>query len=194
MEDVLKPEFQQGFDFFWFFGDFDCEFVVGSGFEECVFDVYVNLCGCKLLVPFGAAYTTTYKSRRKTKRGLLSKELMIISKTSLIFALLLFFSLLLLCDLTGLGGLGELLVLAGDAGVLIVTMTAFFSLLPFHPLDGKVLFDCSKLAWVGTIVLPGLFFGCYIYQLLTPVVFLAGGVVSACIFVITLFLGRTRLH
>ena len=31
MEDVLKPEFQQGFDFFGFFGDFDREFVVGSG-------------------------------------------------------------------------------------------------------------------------------------------------------------------
>ena len=34
MEDVLKPKFRQGFDFFGFFGDFDCEFVVGSGFKE----------------------------------------------------------------------------------------------------------------------------------------------------------------
>jgi hypothetical protein len=141
------------------------------------------------VVPFGAPYTTKYKSRRRTKRA---RMLMILSKTSLISTLLLFFSLPLLRDLRTLGGAGELLVLAGDAGVLIVTMTVFFSLIPFHPLDGKVLWDCSKLVWLATIVPTGAFFGCYIYQLLTPVMFLMGGVFSACIFAITLFLARSR--
>lgn len=143
------------------------------------------------LVPFGAAYTTKYKSGRKTKR---SRMLMILSKTSLISTLLLFFSLPLLRDLTTLGSAGELLVLAGDAGVLIVTMTVFFSLIPFRPLDGKVLWDCSKLVWLVAIVATGAFFGCYIYQVLTPVMFLIGGVVSACIFAITLSLARPRVR
>jgi hypothetical protein len=98
------------------------------------------------------------------------------------------------CDLTTLGGAGEFLVLAGDAGVLIITMTVFFSLIPFNPQDGKVLRDCSKLAWLITIIQAGVFFGCYIYQLLTPVTFLIGGVFSVCIFAITLFLARSRAH
>jgi len=141
------------------------------------------------LVPFGAPYTTKYKSRRRTKRA---KILMILSRTSLISTLLVFFSLPLLRDLRTLGGVGELLVLAGDAGVLIVTTTVFFSLIPFYPMDGKELWKCSKLVWLVAIFPAGAFFGCYIYQLLTPVMFLVGGVFSACIFVITLFLARSR--
>jgi hypothetical protein len=50
LKDVLEPEFQQGFDFFGFFGDFYGKFVVGPSFKECVFDVYASLCGHKLLV------------------------------------------------------------------------------------------------------------------------------------------------
>jgi len=45
LADVFESDFQQCFDFFGLFGYFYGEFVVGSCFKECVFDVYVDLGG-----------------------------------------------------------------------------------------------------------------------------------------------------
>ena len=138
-------------------------------------------------VPFGAPYTTKYITASKSKY---ERMLMILTRTTLVFALLLIFSLPLLSDLTALGGTGEFLFLAGDAGVLIVTMTVFFSLLPAWPLDGKILWDCSKRVWLIAIMPTGTFFVCYIFELLTPMLFLIAGIVSLCIFLITWYLAR----
>ena len=69
----------------------------------------------------------------------------------------------------------------GDTGLMMATMTAFYSALPFKPLAGQPIFKYHKGLW-GAIFLAGLFlFLSVIFDLLPHIAYLFFGFTAMCI-------------
>lgn len=122
--------------------------------------------GFFFMFPFASPGITRYKGGEKTKK---SQCLIVLSKNLLLLTLVIPFGLLTLWSNS----------ILGDAGVFAALTTVCYSLVPLPPLGGKVVFnyshELSLLLFISLIVL--LF--AFSLQLLSFVVYLAVGVVSA---------------
>jgi len=76
----------------------------------------------------------------------------------------------------------------GDAGLLMTLMTVFYYFIPLKPIVGKVVFDYQKVVSLLALVATGILFFSFALNLLPHIVYLAAGVISVVLGVISLYL------
>ena len=125
--------------------------------------------GFSFLLPFGSPGRTDYEGDLdKKKAGLVA-------------------TLKILCDLLFMLPFYVFLVLgfevAGDAGLLIATMSAYYSSFPFKPLEGEAIYKYSKPLWVVIFAGTSLFFISTALDLVPSVAYLLSGFIVAILLV-----------
>jgi len=126
-------------------------------------------------LPTGSPIITRYQSGQISNR---KKGLIVLSK--------LFILLTLTFPFAGLYMLG--FTILGDAGLLMTLMTVFYYFIPLKPIVGKVVFDYQKVVSLLALVATGILFFSFALNLLPHIVYLAAGVISVVLGVISLYL------
>jgi hypothetical protein len=128
--------------------------------------------GLVFLFPFSSPGITRYQSDEISKK---TKGLLVMFKTFTVLTLLIPFSILFMLGYQAIG----------DSGLLLTLMSTCYSLVPLKFLAGKALFDYRKEFSLTMLFSVGfLFFGCTI-SLLPQALYLAAGIASATIAVLT---------
>jgi hypothetical protein len=129
--------------------------------------------GFVFLFPFSSPLITRYQSGEISDE---TKARIVLSKMLMLLTLAIPFSIFHMLGFSFIG----------DAGLLLVLMIIGYSLVPLKPLPGKVVFnyrkDISLIAFVSTAFL----FYSYTVNLLPNATYLAAGVLSAFLLIITL--------
>jgi len=132
--------------------------------------------GFGFLLPFGSPGRTDYEGEFDLRKAGLTAALKI------------------LCDLALMVPFYAFLVLGykvmGDAGLLIATMSAYYSSFPFKPLEGEGVYRYSKPLWVFLFAGALVLFISTSLNLLPSTIYLFGGLLAAALFVAFLILAR----
>jgi signal peptidase I len=140
--------------------------------------------------PFGSPGRAAYQSGNIAKK---TKGMMALSKVLMLATLLIPFSLLFMLGLTSIGGPGRVFLTLGEKGLLYLTMTTCYLLIPLPPLDGRNLFTYNKKIWLVTFATFVAIFVSWNLDLLPWAVYLGSGLGSAITLAAVLSL-RRRLN
>jgi hypothetical protein len=135
--------------------------------------------GFGFLLPFGSPGRTDYEGEFDLR------------KAGLIAALKIFCDLAFMVLFYAFSVLGYKVM--GDAGLLIATMSAYYSSFPFKPLEGKAVYRYSKPLWVFLFAGALVLFISTSLNLLPSTIYLFGGLLAAALFVAFLILARRGL-
>jgi len=145
---------------------------------HCVFKVWLYglvaliVSGFGLLLPFGSPGRTDYEGDLDVRKAALTATLKI------------------LCDLVLMLPFYAILALgykiAGDAGLLIATMSAYYTSFPFRPLEGSAIYKYSKPMWAIVFLGSSFFFLSAALNLFPSIAYLLGGILAAVILVVVL--------
>jgi len=105
-------------------------------------------------------------------------------------------ALKVLCDLALMLPFWALLSLGytvpGDAGLLMATMSAYYSSFPFRPLEGQAIFRYNRILWAGVFLAAFALFASASLKLLPSIAYMIGGGVAAVLLVSVLIFARRR--
>jgi signal peptidase I len=137
--------------------------------------------------PFGSPGRSAYQ------RGSISKDAkgrMALTKVLMLATLLIPFALLLILGVTSIGGPGRVFLTLGEKGILYLTMTTCYLLIPVSPLDGRDLFTYNRKIWLVAFVTFTTLFVCWNLGLLPWAAYL--GVGLACSITLVAVVRRYR--
>jgi len=132
--------------------------------------------GFGFLLPFGSPGRTDYEGDLD------------VDKAGIVAALKVFCDLMLMLPFWALLSLGYDVL--GDTGLLMVTMSAYYSSFPFKPLEGEAIFRYNKLLWAGVFVGALALFISASLKLLPTVAYLIGGGAATVLAVSGLIVAR----
>jgi hypothetical protein len=140
--------------------------------------VALLISGLGFLLPFGSPWRTDYEGDLDA-RGV-----------GLIGTLKILCDLVLMIPFYGFTLLGYELI--GDAGLLLTTMSAYYSSFPLRPLEGRAVFEYNKALWASLFAGSlALFVSCSA-KLLPSTAYLLGGSLAMALFIGILILEKKR--
>jgi len=124
--------------------------------------------GLLFLFPFSSPGVTRYQSGEISKQ---TKALIVLSKTLILLTLMIPFAVLFLLGFRTIG----------DSGLMLTSMSAFFSLIPLKFLSGKAVFDYRKDYSLLALASTGILFFSCAFNILPLPTYLALGAASAVV-------------
>ena len=132
--------------------------------------------GFGFLLPFGSPGRTDYEGDLD------------VTKAGIVATLKVLCDLMLMLPFWALLSLGYTVL--GDAGLLMATMSAYYSSFPFKPLEGQAIFRYNKPLWAGVFLGAFALFASTSLKLLPNTTYLVGGLLAATLFIRVLVVAR----
>jgi len=140
--------------------------------------IALTVSGLGFLLPFGSPGRTDYEGELDERKAGLAATLKILSTLTLTLPFYVFLIL------------GYKII--GDSGLLIATMSAFYSAFPFKPLEGQAVYKYNKPLWLTGFVGTFILFTSATFDAFPHTIYLFAGLLAAALFITTLAVTRRR--
>jgi len=140
--------------------------------------IALTISGLGFLLPFGSPGRTDYEGELDERKAGLAATLKILCTLTLMLP---FYAFLILGY-----------KITGDSGLLIATMSAFYSAFPFKPLEGQAVYKYNKPLWLTVFAGTFILFTSTTFDAFPHTIYLFAGLLTAALFITTLAVARRR--